>query len=863
MTAIPVRFLYVTGLKRPIFDNVRLMGSWDGQGRVSNAWATVPMNAITGEDGCPAFEAVVPLDASQVNGTFQWGVVLAGPAGHDQWGIMVEVKDVNSTARVRSFTLKAPAAGATQTEVYYFTQGRRLGAQKVREPSGAELIRFGVWAPDAQSVAVVFGSTWDANDPNRLPATQPLPVNRIMGGYISDEGVGVRADPAPLPMRKTDEGIWLTDPVGPYSRYDHLPYMFKVTRDDGGTVYRTDIYSRSQIGAGSNDPNGTAYAGKVHDLNGAVSCSVVIDPDTVTKFFRETTVVDGKEVALYPEREFIPEGDFWTRAEYQVAGKTLVAADEFDPSRPVPRRVEDLVIYELHLGSLGFGKSRPGNLDDALAFLDYLTDPATGLGVNAIELLPLEEFGDKSAGWGYAPIHFFALEYGANGRDRFKFFIKACHQRGVAVILDVVYNHYSTSNTERAEWRYDSNTDDNNIYTWYESAADGRPGSYLDNVSSGFAPRYHEEQVRQLFAGSAAALVEEFHIDGFRADQTTSIHAYNVRHDNGAAVPGANIFGIKMLRQWSRTLRMIKPDVMLVAEDYSGWDKVTQAPDDGGLGFDATWYGDYHHHLVGRNYGSNYAKLIPTAAFGDDAPLAMDWFAGALGASGTKKVVFHVSHDEAGNAGRDDPDPDKRTHRTLVDAVRADPAAAVTGLTRRYAEARCRFAFGVTVFSAGTPMFLFGEEAAFQKDFIAADRLVLANREDFLGNRADEDVGAGLFRFWRDAVLLRRNQAALRSRNITVLHVHNGNRVLVYKRWDQAQEFIVLASLNNAPFNNPGYVVNHPDIWGGSRWHEVFNSDAAAYHGDNVGNYGATLTAQPGSLQAVIPANGVVVLQRV
>jgi 1,4-alpha-glucan branching enzyme len=863
MTSIPVRFQYATGLKRSIFSNVRLTGSWDEQGRFSNTWLTVPMNAIIGDDGCHSFEAVVQFDASQVNGTFQWGVVLDGPAGSDQWGIMVEVKDANSTARVRSFTLKNPQPGETQTEVYYFTQCRRLGAQKMQGPSGSEMIRFGVWAPDALAVAVVFGFTWDASDPNQLPATQPLPVNQIMGGYISDQGVGIRTDIAPLTMRKTNEGIWLSDPVGPYSEYDHLPYIFKVTRDDRSIVYRTDIYARSQIGAGSIDPDGNAYTGKVHDLNGAVSCSIVIDPDTVTKFFKETTIVNGKEVALYPEREFVNDTDFWARAEYKLAGKTLVAANEFDPNRPVPQRVEDLVIYELHLGSLGFGKSGPGNIEDALLFLDYLTDPDSGLGINAIELLPLEEFGDKSAGWGYSPIHFFALEYGGNGRDRFKFFIKACHQRGVAVIMDVVYNHYSTSNTERAEWMFDSNADNNNIYTWYESPANGRPGSYLDNQSSGFAPRYHEEQVRHLFASSAAALVEDFHIDGFRADQTTSIHAYNARHDNGAAVPSANIFGIKMLRQWSRTLRMIKPQVMLIAEDYSGWDKVTQSPDNDGLGFDATWYGDYHHHLVGRNYGSDYARLIPTAAFGDNAPLAMDWFAGALGASGTNKIVFHVSHDEAGNAGRDDPNPDKRTHRTLVDAVRGDPAVAITGQTRHYAEARCRFAFGVTVFSAGTPMFLFGEEVGFQKDFIDDDQLVLENREDFLGYRGNSNLGQHLFQFWHDAILLSRNQSAFRSQNIEILHVHNANRVLVYKRWNQTQEFMVLSSLNNAPFNNPGYIVTHPDIWAGSQWREIFNSDASIYNGDNVGNNGSTLTAQPGSLQAVIPANGVVVLQRV
>jgi 1,4-alpha-glucan branching enzyme len=226
-----------------------------------------------------------------------------------------------------------------------------------------------------------------------------------------------------------------------------------------------------------------------------------------------------------------------------------------------------------------------------------------------------------------------------------------------------------------------------------------------------------------------------------------------------------------------------------------------------------------------------------------------------------------VSHDEAGNAGYDkdhpDPDFDHRTHRTLVVAVRGDPAVPITGLTRKYAEARCRFAFGVTIFSAGSPMFLFGEEVGFQKDFIDDDTLILQNREDLFGDRANPDLGQRLFQFWRDAILLRRSQATLRSRNIEILHVHDVNRILVFKRWDASGEFIVLASLNNTPFNTPGYIVNHPDIWGGSQWREIFNSDASSYNGDNIGNYGATLTAQPASLEAIIPANGVVLLQRV
>ena len=96
------------------------------------------------------------------------------------------------------------------------------------------------------------------------------------------------------------------------------------------------------------------------------------------------------------------------------------------------------MIYELHVGALGFGKpsDRPGTLEDAIAFLDYLVD----LGVNAVELLPMSQFSGIE-NWGYGTTHFFGIEYSGGGRDQYKYFIKACHRRGIAVIFDVVYNH--------------------------------------------------------------------------------------------------------------------------------------------------------------------------------------------------------------------------------------------------------------------------------------------------------------------------------------------------------------------------------------------------------------------------------------
>ena len=140
-------------------------------------------------------------------------------------------------------------------------------------------------------------------------------------------------------------------------------------------------------------------------------------------------------------------------------------------------------------------------------------------------------------GWGYGDTHHFCVESSAGGRDKYRHFVRECHRRGIAVIQDVVYNHYDNE-AERPQWQYDSTAPEENIYYWYE----GRPsdyafpdGGYLDNGSSGFTPRFWEEIVRQQFISSAAFLIEEMHVDGLRVDLTQAIHRDNALHAEGVA----------------------------------------------------------------------------------------------------------------------------------------------------------------------------------------------------------------------------------------------------------------------------------------------------------------------------------------
>jgi 1,4-alpha-glucan branching enzyme len=343
MATVSVRFRYLTGLKRKIFHDARLHGSWDSAGRWSPSWSETPMADVIAEDGCPAFTATVRFDEGEAGKTFQWGVRLSTPSVADVSGIPTEAPDADRTDRVRAFVLR-PGGGEAQVEEYYFTYTRRLGARKVfaQGRSGKPGLRFGVWAPNARRVEVVFGD----------------PAN----GYIADDGHGMDVSRPPLPMTKRADGIWESTVIADFAAREGLPYMYRIANAQGRTVYRTDIFSRQQIGRGTQNPRGGHWGGDPSGLDGTKSCSQIVSLDTVA---RDVAPPAGPRAAR------IPEAEFW--------------AHEFTPGLPVPSRVEDMVIYELHIGALGFGKAGPGRLEDAIALLPHLSD----LGVNAVELLPM------------------------------------------------------------------------------------------------------------------------------------------------------------------------------------------------------------------------------------------------------------------------------------------------------------------------------------------------------------------------------------------------------------------------------------------------------------------------------------------
>ena len=358
MPTIPVNFEYRTGLRGAVFLGARLTGSWNGQGMRSDQWSTVADAGIHGRRRLPGLSRDRPARRQPDRPDVPLGRVgRHAPNGR-----------TSGASRPRSATPPRPiatapsrCARADQTERYYLTHCRRLGANKLFVPSGGRagdpLRRVG--AERAQVVELVRGEVEPAATSGTTAAASPRPSRCTAARTASGRPTSR--------MRPT---------LADFAGFDHTPYMFRITRDDGSIAYRTDLYSRCQIGSGDVNPERRGrrtWSGRRagprrrqellgRHRSGAGGAAVPRGRREGQPVWPETAVVR-------------PTTDFWR--------------DEFDPDRPLPTRLDDLVIYELHVDGLGVGRSRARH---ARRRDRSCSTTCVDLGVNAVELMPMSEF---------------------------------------------------------------------------------------------------------------------------------------------------------------------------------------------------------------------------------------------------------------------------------------------------------------------------------------------------------------------------------------------------------------------------------------------------------------------------------------
>lgn len=254
--------------------------------------------------------------------------------------------------------------------------------------------------------------------------------------------------------------------------------------------------------------------------------------------------------------QYIPASTYDESLTYPKGGRGIVSTFNTQPEQyswavadfQMPS-AESLLIYELHLRDF----TETGDLEGAMAKLPYLK----ALGINAIELMPVQEF-DGNDSWGYNPCFFFALDKAYGTPRMYKKFIDACHQAGIAVLFDVVYNH-ATGSCPLAKLYWDAannKTASNNPYFNVDA-----PHPY-----SVFHDFNHESPlVRKFIKRNLQYLLTEYHIDGFRFDLTKG---FTQQSSTEATASNYDASRVAILKDYYEAIREVKEDAFVVLEHF-------------------------------------------------------------------------------------------------------------------------------------------------------------------------------------------------------------------------------------------------------------------------------------------------------
>jgi len=322
------------------------------------------------------------------------------------------------------------------------------------------------------------------------------------------------------------------------------------------------------------------------------------------------------------------------------------------------------IIYELHVGTF----SPDGTFGGVVGELDALA----ALGVTAIELMPVAHF-PGTRNWGYDGAYPYAVHTAYGGPDGLKRLVDACHRRGIAVILDVVYNHL------------------------------GPEGNYLAAYGPYFTDRYRtpwgdainydgpdSDEVRRFVIDNACRWIAEFHLDGLRLDAVHAIFDESARHileELGTAV-----------RERGRALGR---RVCMIAESNLNDPRLTRPIDRGGYGLDAAWSDDFHHALHTLLTGERLRYYEDFRGIGD---LALAWTEGFV-VSGRYSPFRRRRHGA--------PSRDVAAPRFVVCAQNHDQVgnrALGERLTHLVGFEALKLAAGVVLLAPFVPLLFMGEE---------------------------------------------------------------------------------------------------------------------------------------------------------
>jgi maltooligosyltrehalose trehalohydrolase len=331
--------------------------------------------------------------------------------------------------------------------------------------------------------------------------------------------------------------------------------------------------------------------------------------------------IDGDRILPDPATRFQPEG---------VHGPSQV----IDPANFVwsdqdwtGLRMEDLVIYELHVGTF----TKKGTFSGLVERLPYLAD----LGITAIELMPVSDFPGRW-NWGYDGVDLFAPARCYGTPDELRRMVDECHRHKIGVILDVVYNHFGPDGAYAGSFS-----------KYYYTSKHKTPWGDAINLDG-----KNSIYVRDFFVQNALYWLSEFHFDGLRLDATHALIDDSPRH---------------FLAELASRVKASLPErnVVLIAEDHRNLGRIIRPESEDGWNLDGVWSDDFHHQMRRILYGDREGYFQDFTESIEDLAVILNkgWFFSGQysryfdeprgtdpsGIPPQRFVFFLQNHDQVGN----------------------------------------------------------------------------------------------------------------------------------------------------------------------------------------------------------------------
>ena len=442
-----------------------------------------------------------------------------------------------------------------------------------------------------------------------------------------------------------------------------------------------------------------------------------------------------------------------------------------------------LVIYELHVGTFNRKKDdEVGTFQSIIDKIPYLQS----IGVNCVELLPIAEFAGGIS-WGYNPSYPFAIERDYGGAAEFAKMVNEFHKADIAVILDVVYNHFGPSDMDL--WQFDgwSDNDKGGIYFYNDHRSSTPWGDTR--------PDYGREEVRQYIRDNALMWIEDYHCDGLRMDATSYIRYEGGGLGDDTEIPEGNI----LMRDINAEIQSKYPGKLTIAEDLKGHTLVTESVENGGIGYGSQWDMNFVHPVR--------KALIEQGDEYRDLQALIDAILFQYNNDVFQRVIYTESHDEVANGKARVPEE--------IEPGRADSF---------FGKKRALLGIAITLTSPGIPMLFQGQEFIedeYFKDDEALDWNQLKKH-------------TGITRMVSDLIKLRtadsQQSDGLRGQYTKIVHCNDTDKVLAYAR-STSEDFlnstIVLLNLSNNSFTDYSFGLPFAN-----QYRLAFNSDWSGYDQD-------------------------------